>query len=527
MKIKSLWVSEYKNLKNIDLKFNSNLVTLLVGQNGLGKSNLIEILAMIFRDIDLLNDETEFKAWSSKYSLGHFEYIIVYECNELDIHITIKDDFFEVKTKKIVEVGEFETLSFSQFLRIKKLLLPKFIIGYYSGENRRIKELIKTHEEKEKYHQRNFFNRKTKPNQELRKIFFAENFHGQLLLVTLALYSNSVKYGKEISKFFSEYLDIGEVQKITIRLNNPRSKSYIHSHKGIDDFYNNFFNTNALVENPFWNLKGKVNELIKILFSYGNEFNKMALYTNEGEDKRRFVKEMIEFYDIEISKIQDNVIEKFPKPINFFDALESSSVIEILSEIEIFIKREGIDEPIKFSNLSEGQQQLIVVIGLILVTGDEDCLFLLDEPDTHINPKWQRNYVELIKEYNKNEEKSHIFLATHSPLLVQAYEGEDLFLFRKDGNNVIIDTENHQIENWRIDQVLVSEYFNLPSARPPKMDDYISLRADILSKRIISPQDVELLKKHENEFAVFPTGETIDDIEAMILIREINQNNKQ
>ena len=43
MRIKSLWVSEYKNLKNIDLNFNSNLITLLVGQNGLGKSNLIEV----------------------------------------------------------------------------------------------------------------------------------------------------------------------------------------------------------------------------------------------------------------------------------------------------------------------------------------------------------------------------------------------------------------------------------------------------------------------------------------------------
>jgi recombinational DNA repair ATPase RecF len=35
MKIKSLWVSEYKNLKEINLLFDTNLITLLVGQNGL------------------------------------------------------------------------------------------------------------------------------------------------------------------------------------------------------------------------------------------------------------------------------------------------------------------------------------------------------------------------------------------------------------------------------------------------------------------------------------------------------------
>lgn len=47
MRIKSLWVSKYKNLTEIDLSFSSDLITLLIGQNGLGKSNLIEILALL------------------------------------------------------------------------------------------------------------------------------------------------------------------------------------------------------------------------------------------------------------------------------------------------------------------------------------------------------------------------------------------------------------------------------------------------------------------------------------------------
>ena len=62
MKIKRLWVSKYKNIENIDLEFQSDLVTLLVGRNGVGKSNLIEILALIFRDLDLLNKLDDFKS---------------------------------------------------------------------------------------------------------------------------------------------------------------------------------------------------------------------------------------------------------------------------------------------------------------------------------------------------------------------------------------------------------------------------------------------------------------------------------
>lgn len=525
MKIKSLWVSEYKNLKNIDLKFNSNLITLLVGQNGLGKSNLIEILTLIFRDLDSLENEDDYTSWAYYPEKGQFEFTINFECNYKDIFVTLKKDFFEVKGRPIDFNIIYHPLSFAEFKKSRKEFLPKYIIGYYSGENKRIKELIEDYIYKEKKNQRNFHRRKTKPDQSLRKIFFAENFHSQLLLLTLAVYREKLEYKELIDTFFEIYLEIDSVNTFDIRFNNPRSRHYKKLNKSADYFLDNFTNTKETVENPFWNLKGKINHLIGILFNHHLSNDSYLIYDNDGEDKRRFVNEFLELKGTKISEIRDEIYEKFKHPIDFFDALESSSVLEILNYVDITVKKKNVANPIKFGQLSEGQQQLLSVIGLILVTGKEDCLFLLDEPDTHVNPKWQRNFVKLLRDYNLNDDKSHIFLATHSPLLVQAYEDEDLLLFRREGEEVLIDIENHQIQNWRIDQVLVSEYFNLPSARPPKIDDYISLRSDILSKRIVSPEDLQLLKNYENKFGVFPTGETIEDIEAMMLIREINQNN--
>lgn len=524
MRIKSLWVSEYKNLKNIDLIFNSNLITLLVGQNGLGKSNLIEVITLIFRDLDLINEEAKFLEWAYYTDKGQFEFTINYDCNNLDIFITLKRDFFEIKKREINSNDEFSKIEFSEFKKHKNKFLPKYIVGYYSGENKRIKELIEKHVEKEKKYQRNFHRRKTIPEQSLRKIFFAENFHSQLLLLTLAVYREKLEYKELIDTFFIDYLEIESVDTFDIRFNNPRSRYYRKLNKSADFFLENVLNAREPVENPFWNLKGKINRLLSILFNHHLSNDSYLIYDNDGEDKRRFISEFLELKNTSIPEIQNEIYEVFNHPIDFFDALESSSVMEILNYIEITVKKSGIDNPIKFSQLSEGQQQLLSVIGLILVTGKEDCLFLLDEPDTHVNPKWQRNFVKLLRDYNLNDDNSHIFLATHSPLLVQAYEDEDLFLFRKDENDkVIIDTENHQIQNWRIDQVLVSEYFNLPSARPYKMDDYMSLRTNILSKKNISEKDKILLSEYENKYGVFPTGETIEDIEAMILIREITK----
>ena len=76
----------------------------------------------------------------------------------------------------------------------------------------------------------------------------------------------------------------------------------------------------------------------------------------------------------------------------------------------------------------------------------------------------------------------HIFISTHSPLLVQAYEENvDLLLFRKCSDKVIIDTENYAFKNWRIDQVLMSEYFDLSSSRPENIDDFMEKRLKLLN----------------------------------------------
>ncbi len=52
MRLKSIFISEYKNLKNLTLDFESlSFLELFVGKNGSGKSNLFEALLDMFRHI--------------------------------------------------------------------------------------------------------------------------------------------------------------------------------------------------------------------------------------------------------------------------------------------------------------------------------------------------------------------------------------------------------------------------------------------------------------------------------------------
>lgn len=50
MRLKSLYISEYKNLKDFTLTFDgTSFIDVFVGKNGSGKSNLFEALIEIFR----------------------------------------------------------------------------------------------------------------------------------------------------------------------------------------------------------------------------------------------------------------------------------------------------------------------------------------------------------------------------------------------------------------------------------------------------------------------------------------------
>jgi translation initiation factor RLI1 len=59
--------------------------------------------------------------------------------------------------------------------------------------------------------------------------------------------------------------------------------------------------------------------------------------------------------------------------------------------------KEGVPETIYIKALSDGEHQLIHTIGLCLLFRHESALFLLDEPETHLNPDWRASYISTLR----------------------------------------------------------------------------------------------------------------------------------
>jgi predicted ATP-dependent endonuclease of OLD family len=520
--------SRYKNLSNIEFNFKEDkLISLLVGQNGYGKSNLIEILAIIFKSLYQLDKLSQAKDWTTEKD--HFDYELEYECKKSEIKIECKYDKFEIQLKD--PNGKFKNLTFTEFTTNRKDYLPDYVLGYYSGNSERLKKLISEIENIEKEKLKNDQRKEGKLNPGLRPFIFTESHHSDIILMTLILFIKNSEYSNRINKLLTEHINVDSINEIKIEFHNPDWSFEIGGENYSMDFlFSNFQNGLGF---PFWSLKGKIDKILNFFnnFSIGDP---KPIVFEKGEiidPLKKWIKELLKFDNLDLNNIQTRIKDTFPEPKDIFDALDACQIVDIIHNINNKVVKRDLDEPIDFFNLSEGEQQLITTIGLIIIFSKFDTLFLFDEPDTHLNPKWQRSYIDLIKDfippdYAKN---SHLIISTHSPLLVQAAdERSDIFLFKPRVDGMIeVDYHNFKIPNWRIDHVLLSKYFDLNNTRPSYLDKFIDKRKEIIAKGNLSDEDRAELKSNENELGYLPTGETIEEIEDKIFLRQMAEYHRK
>lgn len=126
-------------------------------------------------------------------------------------------------------------------------------------------------------------------------------------------------------------------------------------------------------------------------------------------------------------QIRDNFIEEK----NLFKVLNTLIIDGFEPEVKFSLIQEHKEQkPINFGVLSEGEQQSIIIRGLIELVGNENTLFLFDEPDSYLHPQKQRELIDQIEEVNLHS-NHHFFIATHSPFVVQSVKINQVIHFDK------------------------------------------------------------------------------------------------
>ena len=141
--------------------------------------------------------------------------------------------------------------------------------------------------------------------------------------------------------------------------------------------------------------------------------------------------------------------------------------------------------------MSEGQRQLIKILGMLGICKTEDCLVLMDEPDAHMNPKWKYEIEPIISESLTDAINTQAIIATHDPLVINGVSKEFIRIFTHKKVTIYNETSlvtkvvipTGETEGLGIDGLLQSEYYGLPSVLDSETKKKMDKKHDLLVKK--------------------------------------------
>ncbi len=162
----------------------------------------------------------------------------------------------------------------------------------------------------------------------------------------------------------------------------------------------------------------------------------------------------------------------------FFLNLESLYLCDLIDEVRIKVKKND-GSLITFKELSEGEQQLLTVLGLLLFTQNDESLYLLDEPNTHLNPIWTYDFLRLLLE-NLRAHNGHMIVATHDPLMIGSLFKNQVRIIVQEKNVALATEPEYDPKGLGVEGLLKSELFGLRSSLPRDVLNDIDTQNELL-----------------------------------------------
>ena len=191
MKLKSLWIKDYKNLKDFSLDFEKgNNLSILIGNNGSGKSNVLEAISGIFAE-----------AYRGVANVLDSDYFLDYELDGKN---------YKLKKNNGKRIYHYDKLPIPNGEIIQNL--PSNVIALYSGEDLRLWERF--YEKRYKDYLSNIYR---KGSAEKLGMYYVNKYLWNVSLLTLILFMDIDGFS-DVKSFLETELGIKKDTKITIRI---------------------------------------------------------------------------------------------------------------------------------------------------------------------------------------------------------------------------------------------------------------------------------------------------------------------
>ena len=147
----------------------------------------------------------------------------------------------------------------------------------------------------------------------------------------------------------------------------------------------------------------------------------------------------------------------------------------------------------------------------------EPAVVLIDEIDLHLHPLWQ---FDIIRDLGALFPSTQFVATSHSPLIVQVADSAKLTLLRKQEDEVKVEEHSEEPSKLRVDQILTSLLFKVPSSRSPRVKALFDERMELLDKVNRTQADENRLEEIGRKIDELEVATDPEDRAAMELIRQ-------
>ncbi|MDY8137454.1 AAA family ATPase [Aquimarina sp. 2201CG5-10] len=427
MKINKISVDNLFGVFNHSIKINNEVgITIIIGENGLGKTVMLEMIEAFFKGHYLYFTNVTFAKMTFEFE-DKITWVLTKEEKNEDLPMLsltqINKNGKEYNPIKLFEFGQDHLQMLARRISRNSPYLrrvhPKYWEDRRTGERVHIEELIYRYGDR---HQLELnFNDDDKPKWFTDKY---ENINVSLIetqrLISIEKREDNnqektvEKYSKELSRLIKNYLT--ESTELSSKLDRTYPNRLIERLKNSTNISKEILNEQlkkleekretldvaGLIEiekdSNLLDIENPGNEIIDVLM----------LYVEDSFEK-------IKIFDTISKKIEillDIINKRFKHKKLIIDKEEG-----FLFKSTIIKDEENNFQTINVNQLSSGEQNELVLFYSLLFKTKKDSLILIDEPEVSLHISWQNSFIHDLKEITKLNNLD-VLIATHSPDII-------------------------------------------------------------------------------------------------------------
>lgn len=473
---------------------NANVITILMGNNGSGKSRLFQAICSTFIQlprqdtiIHYLNDIENISEQEDLVSLSYFQNgqsnLIknnnetiekIFEIGNLKVILTSKPPFNTITQTNIDKDGIIQNISNKDYYHIDKNIM-EYVFEKEKESYKKFKSEINGIEKKDI----------VMPNKVLA---ITGSPYDKFPFLDIYIGPNSL----------SPYVYLGTKGKKRTSLRSKRSylgykfdqlgasfiKLLLKPKKESFDFLRTFdflgisheFTLKLLLSERIGIDPINENSILQVIRGIRSIKNKDQMELDEGHDSITQSKRILEALNYVMTRFPSNNLGPINSSIeitckidfntdkkrdtDLLNALDILSECDLVELSDVILTKSKSSKKFLLSQASSGELSILFTMSSIAGEIEDNSLILIDEPEISLHPEWQLNFLSLLNETFHNYKSCHFIIATHSPNIISSIPKSNAYIVSLDSDTPKL-MKSSQYHNKSADFQLAS-VFNSP-----------------------------------------------------------------